>query len=169
MKVLFLCYSNKGRSPALSAYTRDFLKDSPQIEIDSAGIGLENIESLRKRNMDLASRTTTQILSEQGIDISDHRLQYVGEVIKGSSLILSSDELTLARTKAEFPYYSQRYHLARQFAGFTTQLEIFGPYAESRRDPQDRNWTERQGYEHMLREIKSVSKKIAEKLRNYQS
>jgi len=162
MKLLYVCYNNKGRSIALATYTRRFIKtrNIGDLVVESAGIGLESIESLRKRGIDKVSRTTIQILKEQGIDVSNHKLQYVGEVIQDSDLILATDLLTLAKTKADFPNYEGSCFLARDAAGYSYQQEIFGPYADSRGDPNDPTCTEKSRYKHMLREIKTVSRRI---------
>ncbi|MFH1591839.1 MAG: hypothetical protein ABIB47_00525 [Candidatus Woesearchaeota archaeon] len=165
MKILYLCQNNKGRSIALAAYTDYFLKkrDSKNITVASAGIAYEFIESLKSRGFDGPSRTTAHILAQQGLNISDHKLTHAKEAIKGSSLILITDTSTLERTIQEFPSHQDKCFLAKEFAGFTTQTEIFGPHAESRKDSNDGNWTERVGYEHMLREIKSISRRIAKR------
>ena len=163
-KLVYVCYSNKGRSIALATYTKDYLKKKGlDVIVDSSGVGSDMIESLRKRGMDLASRNTTRILKSQGLNIQEHRLQYLGEVIRGSNLILVSDELSLAMTRATFPKYKERCMLAKQYAGFSRNLEIFGPYAESRK-LKNSEWTEVMGYKHMLREINIISKKIVKKL-----
>jgi len=159
-KLIYVCYSNKGRSIALATYTKNYLKKKGlDVIVDSSGIGVDMIESLRKRGMNLASRNTNRILKSQGFDIDEHRLQYLEEVIRGSDLILVSDELSLAMTRAMFPRYKGRSMLAKQYAGFSRNLEIFGPYAESRK-LKNPKWTEAIGYEHMLREINVVSKKL---------
>ena len=165
MKILYVCYSNKGRSVALAAYTNHFFKrrNIEGIAAESAGIGIENIESLRKRKIDSASHNTAHLLKEEGIDISDHKIKYVGEVISGSNLILATDEMTLVRTLVEFPDYRENCFLAKRYAGFVSLTELFGPYAESRklRHPE---WTELDLYRDMLREVKIVSEKVAERL-----
>lgn len=164
MKILYVCNTNKGRSAALKAYTEDYIKKEKleNILVESAGIDLELIDSLRKREINHASRNTEKILKEEGIDISNHRLNYIGDKIKDSDLILISDELTLARTRAEFPHYKNISHLARKYAGFNRHVEIFGPYAQSR--TRKKQWTELVGYRDMLREIKIVSRRIVKKI-----
>jgi len=165
-KLIYVCYSNKGRSLALATYTRNFLKqfEVGNITVNSAGIGLENIDRLRERGIDHASQNTSRILLEEGFDVSSHRLKYFGDIVHGANLILATDELTFARTRAEFPHYKDRTFLARQFAGFERNLEIFGPYAESRKHRMGRKWSETEGYRDMLREVKVVSKRVASRI-----
>jgi len=164
-KLIYVCYSNKGRSVALAEYTRKFLDDFgvSGISVDSAGIGLENIDSLRRRGIDHTSSNTARILLEDGIDVRERRLKYIGD-ISHASLILTSDEITLSRLRAEFPHYKDISFLAREYAHFSKNLEIFGPYAESRKERMRGRWSEMAGYRDMTREIKVVSRRIASRI-----
>jgi len=163
-RLLYVCHSNKGRSIALAVYTDYFLKQKGlNLLVDSAGVSIEMIDSLRERGIDRASQNTAKILQTEGIDISEHKVNYVGEKISGSDLILVSDELSLVRLRIEFPDYKEKSFLAKKYAGFSRDLEIFGPYAEKRR-LKNPEWTELIGYEHMLREIKAVSKRVVKRL-----
>ncbi len=165
-KLIYVCYSNKGRSVALAEYTRKFLEsfEVKNVLVNSAGIGLENIESLRKRGLDSPSSNTSKILLEEGFDIKDQKLKFIGDIISGTDLILTSDEFTLARLRSEFPYYRNQSFLARQYAGFLRNLDIFGPYAEVRKTRMGGRWSEIAGYRDMLKEIKVVSRRIASRI-----
>ena len=163
-KLVYLCHSNKGRSVALAAYTQYFLDEKGiYLNVDSAGVGSEHIQSLRERGINQASQTTARILLEEGIDVSSHRLNCVEEVIEGTDLVLVTDDLSMAMFRAEFPRYKDVSFLARQYAGFKRDVEIFGPCADYRHK-KEKHWSEVSGYRHMLREIKIISKRIAERI-----
>ncbi len=166
MKILYVCHNNKGRSIALAEYTKYFLKkrDINDIKIESAGIDLENIMSLRKKGIDKASRTIIQIMAEQGFDISSHKIKYIEEVISHSDLIIPTDMLTIEKICVEYPKYYEICVLAREVAGYLSELDILGPCHESRRDPKDKNWTEKKGYIYMLAEIKNISRRIVKNI-----
>lgn len=164
-KIIYICHSNKGRSPALAVYTRRYLHDLgvERVTVDSAGIGLESIFSLRNRGMDYASRNTIKILEEQGFNLSENRLKYAGEVIHGSSLVLATDLMTLLRTQDEFPDYAKKTFLATAYAGFSV-LDVHGPHSEKRKKKLGGHWNELMGYRDMLWDLGAIAKKIAERI-----
>ena len=165
-KLIYVCANNKGRSVALAAYTEHFLKLNgiEEVEIYSGGIEHEMIESLKKREMYLASHNVRKVLKDEGIDVENHRIRHVEDIINDSNLILVSDELSLIKTRFRFPEYKRKSFLAKKYAGYKNNLEIFGPYAESRTKRIGKDWTERDLYRDMLKETKVVAKRVVEEL-----
>lgn len=139
MKLVYVCHNGKGRSIAFREYTRYFLGKgelkmwrSEVLEVRSSGVGKESIDVLREREMDKASRTVINILDGHGFNVEDYRLNYLGEIIQGSDLVVASDHYTLERAKRDFPKYEEIIFLARSVAGFKRGGDVSGPYCESR-------------------------------------
>jgi protein-tyrosine-phosphatase len=160
-KIIYVCYANKGRSPAFEAYTKDFLrqKSIDDVMVMSAGIGLKFIEKLRKENHALPSRVTRQILKSQSLSIDDHLINYLGDIIKGSDLILSVDQHTLEMINDDFPRYSERVMLVGVYGGSKKYKEVFGPH-HSGRGPIK---SEYEGYKRMIAEVRYVSRRIVKR------
>ncbi|RLI97549.1 MAG: hypothetical protein DRO99_02915 [Candidatus Aenigmatarchaeota archaeon] len=162
MKLLYVCYNNKGRSPSLEGYTRHFLDEYgvDGVDVDSAGVGVESIESLREKSAYI-SRTTARILAEDGIDMHDKTIKHMGEVEGDWDVVLAADMHTLDIIHGRFPAFSGSSMLAKEFAEYKSgDMEIHGPYYHQDEVPPE-EWTERKGYEIMLHEIRNVSRRIA--------
>jgi len=161
-KVIYVCHSNKGRSPAFEAYTKFFLarRSIKNIDILSTASSLPMVEHLRKRKLDFVSRTTQKILKEQKLSLDRHVSIYIGEVIKGSDLILAVDQHTLDMIFEDFSQYSERMMLVGKYARTKKYREIHGPHDSGR----GRIKSELEGYRRMLDEIKYVSRKATKRL-----
>ena len=163
MNLLYVCYANKGRSPAFEAYTRHFIKkySLEGVKVNSAGIGLHRIEQMRREEHPLASKATRQILNYQGLSIDNHLITYVGDVISKSDLLLVSDQHTLDMVVEEFPDDSPKVMIAGEYARSRKYREVHGPH-HSCRGPIK---SEIEGYKKMLAEIRHVSKRVAKRLK----
>jgi len=159
MNLLYVCYANKARSPTFEAYTKLFLEEYSieGINVLSAGIGRARMEHLIEEGHDLASRATRQILNSKGIDIDNHTLTFIDDLIDESDLILVSDQYTVDLILEQFPDYSPI--LAGEYAGSKKYREVFGPHHSSRGDV-----TEIEGYKMMIAEIKYLSRKVVKRL-----
>ncbi len=165
MKLLYLCYNNKGRSPALEAFTRYFLDkwNIDWIYVDSAGVGVESILSLRRKS-DEISRVTRNVLSGYGLNLDSKRIKHLGEVHGSWDLVLAADHHTIETVEEQFPEYSKITQLAKEYAGYKgNSMEIRGPYYYQQKIPPD-EWTERTGYEIMINEIKNTARRIAKRM-----
>jgi len=161
-KIIYVCYSNKGRSPAFEVYTRHFLRTwgVTNITVKSAASSKEMVDSLRKRGSEHVSRTTNQILKEHGLGLDKHTVNYLGEIISGSDLILAVDQYTLDSILKDFDSYKERMMLAGDYAKVRQHREIFGPHHSLRGTLK----SEVDGYRKMIDEIRYVSRRAARKM-----
>ncbi len=161
-KLIYVCYANKGRSPAFEAYTRDFLRRKyvSDIEVVSAGVGLAKIEQLRREHHGLPSRLTRQILHGQGLDMDSHQINFLGDVVSRANLILAVDQHTLDMVQDNFHNYSDRAMLVGDYAGTKKYREVHGPHHECR----GKIKSEHDGYVQMIAEIRRISRKVVKRL-----
>jgi len=166
MKLLYVCYNNKGRSPALEIFTRYFLEKAcmDDIVVDSAGVGVESIESLRQTRDDI-SRITKRILSSYGFDIGQKRIKHMGEIPDDFDIVLAVDIYTLETIEERFPAFYSRSVLAKKYAGYSDSHEIRGPWY-NRQKMTEAEWSERAGYEKMINETKNVSRRVVKRIRD---
>ena len=166
MRLLYVCYNNKGRSPALEAYTRHYLGlkgvYEPQVVVDSAGAGVESIRHLRQTS-DHISRTVRRLLHDGGLDLSSETIKHLGEVGTDWDLVLATDSGVVKAVQEHFPGFAGKLQLAREYAGYRDRLDMRGPYYHQQKfEPSE--WTETVGYELMLYECKNAAKRIAQRI-----
>ena len=164
MKMLYLCYNNKGRSPALEAFTNHYLSREGvhDVVVDSAGVGVESINSLRRTSSRI-SRTVRKILSEHGLNMEQKKIKHLGEIGRKWNLVLAADWHTADLVWEHSHRLYDKTILAKEYAGYEDDLEIHGPYHyQEAMDPSE--WTERAGYDIMISEIRNVSKRVAQRL-----
>lgn len=163
-KLLYVCYNNKGRSPALQAFTRYFLekRDIEGIAVESAGAGVEHIEKLRKQSGQLSRMTRHIMRHDYGIDLDNMSIKHLGEVGSKWDAVLAADRDTVEFINDGFPQFSEKTVLAKEYAGYSHKhsMEIHGPY-HYHHQYREQDWTERLGYDIMLNECKNVARRVA--------
>ncbi len=161
-KIIYVCHSNKGRSPALEAFTDYYLskRGISNISVESAASSLAMVESLRKRHSIQISRVARKVLREKGLDMEKHLVTYLGDVINRSDLILVTDNDTLEQVIENFWDYKNRAMLVGKYARSRKHKEIRGPHHESRGVLK----SELDGYKKMIKEIDDVSKRAVRRL-----
>jgi len=108
----------------------------------------------------LPSRETRNVLKANGLNIDDHLVTYLGDVIKRSDLILATDQHTLDMINEDFERYSPRAMLVGDYAGSRKYKEIHGPHWSGR----GKIKSEHEGYKRMIVEIRYLSKKIVKRI-----
>ena len=161
-KVIYVCYSNKGRSPAFEAYTKHFLSEKgiEDITVLSAGVGTARMDQLRVEGHSSASKVTRQILAQQGLNIDDHKITNLENVIKGADLILVTDQDVLDTIRNDFSHYAGRAMLAGEYAGSKMYKEVHGPHWSGRGPIK----SEVEGYKRMIVEIKYLTRKVVKRM-----
>lgn len=164
IKILYVCHNNKGRSPALDILTEYFLEKSGRkgIAVDSAGVGTDSIISLRKRNPHISKMTRRILHSDYGLETDHMRIKHLGEVDAHWDAVLAVDRDTTELIEDHFPEFYRHTSLAKEFAGYSSShdMEIHGPY-HYQHDYSQKDWSDRLGYEIMLKECKNVARRIA--------
>lgn len=163
-RLLYVCQNNKGRSPALQAFTQYFLwrRGIEGIVVESAGVSVDYVEYLRKQNPG-PSRATTHALYSYGLDLSSFRIRHLAELSRRYDLALAIDQDILDTIKEDYPSIARKIVLAKKYARYKHgSLDIPGPYFYQNKFSEDR-WSELLGYELMLSETKNVARRIVKK------
>lgn len=168
-KLLYVCYNNKGRSPALEAFTKYFLERQGKkgIIVESAGVGVESIKSLRKKSCQISKITRRIMHHDYGLDLDHTMIRHLGEVGDHWDAVLAVDRDIVEFIAEDFPGFYPKTMLAKEFAGYSHShnIEIHGPY-HYQNEYRANDWSERLGYNIMLNECKNVSRRIAKKFEN---
>lgn len=163
-RLLYVCQNNKGRSPALQAFTQYFLwrRGIEGIVVESAGVSVDYVEFLRKQNPG-PSRATTHALMSFGLGIENFRIRHLAELERRYDLALAVDQDTLDTMIKNFPLVARKATLTKRYARYKHgPFNIPGPYYYQNKFSQDK-WSELLGYELMLNETKNVARRIVKK------
>lgn len=118
--VMYVCSSNRGRSPALAEYTFHYMPEyGLYLTIDSAGARRESVEK-HLRTDPKANPQIRQTLTQQGIErIEAHRTKSFEPDVHGpwSDLILTADKANADRVLKALPGGIKKIYTARDFAG----------------------------------------------------
>ena len=127
--VLIVCTANICRSPLAEALFREMVSAQAQKwEIASAGTWA----SAGQR----AAKNTREILTQRGIDVSNHRSQPVArELLEMFPLILVMEKGHKEALRVEFPDLASRVYLLSEMVG--EQLDIYDPIGGSLFDFED--------------------------------
>jgi protein-tyrosine-phosphatase len=138
------------------------------IHVESAGVGVESIRSLRKKNSKISKMTRHILRHDYGIELDHKRIKHLGEVRGNWDTVLAVDNDTVEIIEEDFPEYLSKTVLAKEFADYSLShsMEIHGPYYHQH-DYRPSDWTERLGYDFMLNECKNVSRRIVKRLGGY--
>ena len=129
-KIIVVCFANVCRSPAAEHLLRQKLNEH-NVEVKSAGIQAQPGMN--------ASKTMSQLVSEQGIDLSDHASVLLDmTLIAWSDLILVMENDHKKFIESKFPQACGRVKLL----GHWSKEEIFDPYRK-----------EKEKYIHALEQI----------------
>lgn len=114
--VLFICTANLCRSPMAMAILRSQVEhSSDEWRIESAGTWA--VEGVR------ANLKTQQIMTEFGLDISDHLSQIVTpELLKSFNLILTMEPGHKEALQIEFPEVARRVYLLSEMIGLNFMI-----------------------------------------------
>ena len=110
--ILFVCTANICRSPMASAMFKEMLREnqiSEQWQVESAGTwALED---------QAAADGSQTVMSERGLDISNHRAQSVSEeLLQSFDLILTMERGHDEALRTEFPEIANRVYLLSEMA-----------------------------------------------------
>lgn len=155
---VYVCDNNKGRSPALEAYTRSFLDDLgiKGVSVSSAGIWKENIARLVREGHNCPSQTVSDILLEDGFDIRNLTLRHLGE-IKMPYLVLAVNSEVYHSAVNHYPDIESRLMVAGDYAKSHKYKEIYGPFHHSR----EISPTKKEKYARMVYETEALAKRVA--------
>ncbi len=118
--VLFVCTANICRSPMAAALLRARLQkerpDWKEWRVDSAGTwALEG---------DMAARNSRQVMTERGLDITDHRARTVTEaMLREYDLILTMEPGQKEALQIEFPSVAERVFLLSEMGGGASAVD----------------------------------------------
>ncbi len=121
--ILVVCTANICRSPIVAALLKDRLqkKGIGDWTVSSAGTWAQ-----MKRG---AARNSILVMTEYGLDISDHIAQMIEEAhLRESDLILCMESGHVEALKFEFPFYSDKVFLFTEMAG--APYSVHDPYGE---------------------------------------
>jgi protein-tyrosine phosphatase len=124
-EIIVVCTANICRSPVVEAVLRDRLaaKGLEEWRVQSAGTWAQNGQT--------ASRHSTDILSERGLDISGHTSQVITEdLLQVADLVLCLETGHAEALKAEFPHHAAKIFLLTEMIGH--RYSITDPYGGPR-------------------------------------
>jgi protein-tyrosine-phosphatase len=125
--ILVVCTANICRSPVAEAVLRDRLRQAGLSDwiVSSAGTWAERARS--------AAAFSTQILAEQGLDLTGHRSRVVtAEIMEAVDLLLCMESGHAEALRAEFPALAGKVYLLSQMIG--RRFSISDPYGGSLED-----------------------------------
>ena len=124
-KIIVVCTANICRSPVVEAVLQDRLiaRGLRDWKVESAGTWAHNGQA--------ASRYSTEILAERGLDISDHSSRVITrEMLEEASLVLCLAEGHAEALRAEFPDQAAKVFLLTEMIG--QSYSVSDPYGGPR-------------------------------------
>lgn len=126
-RILVVCTANICRSPVAAAVLRDRLR---QRGLTDWQVGSAGTWALVPR---AASRNSVEVMSERGIDISNHRAAMVEEKhLAGADLVLTMEIGHAEALRAEFPAQADKVFMLTEMIGQAYNVDdpYGGPYSE---------------------------------------
>jgi protein-tyrosine phosphatase len=121
--ILIICTANICRSPVAEALLRDRLRKR---ELEEWSVSSAGTWALEKRS---ASENSVKVMSEYGLDITEHEAQMVeGQHMRDADLVLCMESGHAEALRAEFPDQAHKVYLISEMVG--KSYSVHDPYGE---------------------------------------
>ncbi len=118
--ILVVCTGNSCRSVIAAGLLRNMLKDKSRYRVVTAGTAA--IKGMP------ATAEAVQVLSEEGIDVSDHLSQPLSdEMINEADLILAMEQRHKAHILVRIPQAKEKVHLLSEFGRMASEEKLVDP------------------------------------------